>query len=977
MKKIITYASIIVIGIGVLYLIGYICFPRLLVIGKESKNKIYISLGFHANFYHSYRIDTNDEAGFGKDIRIVRKIIEVLDEKNKKGIPVKGVWDFENLFTLEEILPKYAPDIIQNIKRRVKEHGDEIILMSYNNGLVSAMTRDEFVYSIKNAISNPKRSGVRDIFETYSPYVRPQEMMVSAGNFNLYTEHGIKGVVLYYSAIPFDAFRVFVDKLSLQEAHNPLMYHNQLTNEKMLVIPAYNHADLIENVSIYNWVQMLRYEQLRGNIKNDVLICINSDADDSYWYGYNLPSYLKWVPNTGGLSQLIDDVASLEYVEFTTLHEYLQHHTPVKEISFGQDTADGSFNGYVSWAEKKYCSDYWTAVEKDRMTHTCAHALYQYAKQSLPGYIKSALDESLKTRMRLLSTTNFGMATPFLAKNREHVVEDLIQRLQTLTDSVIRQIKAYAQKISDQDKKVQNFGTYEYVNSLLLLKHNDDDFVITISGELSGGYEYFLKHNDMVVPVFVFSHNGISRIFVKDKIPDGVYHIVRIPAANVKKQYTTKATSQLLKNSTIAISFNDGRIDSVKAHDKTFLEEYSLIPWIEYNGKNYRPKKIHIQVINDGSSGVAAVKLYGHISLPNNISQGQFNYCIYLVEGVDMIFVDGDITYPDTPRTKIFKPGIPQLARIYDPGWQQVAPCPLYPAMRASKKQPFTVHKRNYLGVDSQYTIDYFKHSRKNLDLANVNNHITAEYVAVSNGEEFIAVAKDNATLSNFAFCPLQVSHNFFTGFTVSLNPFGTFFGRQYYQPTWGRGRGFQAAILNGDQYHSGACTYSGTTQRFALAIVHGKSTLPAKLKQQLISYANQPCALMLYEKQKQKVVPPLKPPKGVFALYRDDGVYVNFEKADNAVSYIVYCGDKKNSLPMRFTTKETSLFIKEYEKGKAFVQGNTYYVAVQSVDAHGNKSDPLTLVAFIAKEIKEDLDLPIMLQLQIILDTLIAHLRW
>ncbi len=159
----------------------------------------------------------------------------------------------------------------------------------------------------------------------------------------------------------------------------------------------------------------------------------------------------------------------------------------------------------------------------------------------------------------------------------------------------------------------------------------------------------------------------------------------------------------------------------------------------------------------------------GTVALPQNITPGHFEYVIALVDGVDMIFVDGIITYPDTPRTKIFKPGMPQLARIYDPAWQQVAPCPLYPVMRATKGQPFTVLKRNYLGVESQYTIDYFKHSRKNLDLANVNNHITAEYVAITNGKECIAVAKDNATLSNFAFCPLQVQHNFF--FRVCSKP--------------------------------------------------------------------------------------------------------------------------------------------------------------------------------------------------------------
>lgn len=114
--------------------------------------------------YHSFRNDTNDESGFGKDIRIIRHIIRTLDRFNQKGIPVKGVWDFDNLFSLQEILPQYAPDIITDIRRRVQENGDEVILMSYNNGLVSAMTPRELDNAVGWSISNPWQSGVRDVF---------------------------------------------------------------------------------------------------------------------------------------------------------------------------------------------------------------------------------------------------------------------------------------------------------------------------------------------------------------------------------------------------------------------------------------------------------------------------------------------------------------------------------------------------------------------------------------------------------------------------------------------------------------------------------------------------------------------------------------------------------------------------------------------------------------------------------------------
>ena len=41
---------------------------------------------------------------------------------------------------------------------------------------------------------------------------------------------------MYYSAIPFDAFRVFVEPLSFQEALNPIRYANDRTGESMTVI---------------------------------------------------------------------------------------------------------------------------------------------------------------------------------------------------------------------------------------------------------------------------------------------------------------------------------------------------------------------------------------------------------------------------------------------------------------------------------------------------------------------------------------------------------------------------------------------------------------------------------------------------------------------------------------------------------------------------------------------------------------------
>ena len=127
----------------------------------SDRNSIHVAFGFHVNCYHSYRGDTNDNLGFGSDIRIIRKTLDVLDGLNARGVPVKGTWDCENFFSLEKILPEYAPDIIERMKKRVAENGDEQIIMGYSNGALAPMNEEEFTASIELAVTNPAGSGSR------------------------------------------------------------------------------------------------------------------------------------------------------------------------------------------------------------------------------------------------------------------------------------------------------------------------------------------------------------------------------------------------------------------------------------------------------------------------------------------------------------------------------------------------------------------------------------------------------------------------------------------------------------------------------------------------------------------------------------------------------------------------------------------------------------------------------------------------
>ena len=68
--------------------------------------RIHLSFRFHVNFYHSYRGDSLDEKGIGKDIRIIRSILDDIDGLESDGIPVRCAWDIENFFSLETYLPQ-------------------------------------------------------------------------------------------------------------------------------------------------------------------------------------------------------------------------------------------------------------------------------------------------------------------------------------------------------------------------------------------------------------------------------------------------------------------------------------------------------------------------------------------------------------------------------------------------------------------------------------------------------------------------------------------------------------------------------------------------------------------------------------------------------------------------------------------------------------------------------------------------------
>ena len=163
----------------------------------------------------------------------------------------------------------------------------------------------------------------------------------------------------------------------------------------------------------------LHEQQLHGGIPGDVFLFLNTDADSFLWEPMAAP--MDRLPCFGGIGGYIDEVADLDFVVFDTPGGYLKSHAPVGEITFGQDVADGNLSGYMSWSEKPFNRLIWTRLERARAAARLAP--------------RDSASPSFETRVRLLSTTHFGLASPVMNITRE-------RKALALSETMLRQEQA-------------------------------------------------------------------------------------------------------------------------------------------------------------------------------------------------------------------------------------------------------------------------------------------------------------------------------------------------------------------------------------------------------------------------------------------------------------------------------------------------------------------------------------------------------
>ena len=726
-------------------------------------HKIHIAYGFHVNCYHSYRGDTNDEKGFGSDLRIIRGIIRTLDGLNAAGVPVKGTWDSENFFSLEDILPRYAPDILEGMRRRVKERGDENIIMGYSNGALGAMQADELAASVELAITNPQGSGLADLFGGCERIVRPQEVMFTPSQVHTYNKLGVKALCLYYSCVPFDAFRTLIPPLPDEQAFNPLIFTYR--GEDLTVIPTYSNADVCDAGCLRAWVKELHKKQESGAVNSDLFLFINMDADAIFWESLNLPVVKNRIANTDGIRGLVKEVADLDYVVFDTPGGYLKTHAPVGTVRFTQDTADGNFTGYASWAEKPYNRKIWTAIERSR---TAAKARDDKA--------------DFLNRLKLLSTTHFGLATPVLNIQREHTANALAGKL---TGAVLH-----------TDGPLTVYNTSGTSLQCVQLSCSTKE-ALAVQGEGLEAYTVLPMGDGSVFLMLRFADNKKEyRITAEETEP--------VPPAAERFLSLESAGAVLEFGPEKSIRRFSYRGQTVGGTD--FLRSY-----LTYGGKRYGFTADSME--SGALTGGRYIRIRGRILLPRAQRQGAYVFTFFTSEAAEGIFALTDVQYPFTPERDAISTENSSLGRYTDMRWQEAAPF----CISFANNGPVSVIKRNFEGDISSFPAASFAAADPaNRRLDSFNNQLTAGLVGVTDGGKGLLLGNARNVLSSMAHCPMRLTENG----RVIMNPFGTFAGKQRHHPNRSGDRIPKTYTLIAPQGKSLAPSYNGSRERAVLCLL-------------------------------------------------------------------------------------------------------------------------------------------------------------
>ena len=619
--------------------------------------------------------------------------------------------------------------------------------------------------------------------------------MFTPSQVSLYNKLGVKALCLYYSCVPFDAFRTIVPKLTDEYAFNPVKYTYK--NESMTIIPTYSNSDVCDAGTLRAWVKDLRAKQEKGIINRDLLLFINMDADAIFWETMDLGPLTGKLANTDGITGLVEDVADLPYVVFDTVGGYLKNHGTVGEVDFTHDTADGNFTGYASWSEKPFNRRIWTSLER-------ARAMAKVTAK------KDSESPSFFDRVILLSTTHFGLATPVLNIQREKTALDLAEKVTEKEKTAMPESKGFTvYNTNGSNLQCVQVELKEKISDISKLK---------VTG----------KYLDCFTAVSMADDNSSAYLMLKFSENKNKYDI-KITFDGKKEK---PVFSNILSAGDLSIFFSDkGKIAWVQLGDKKLGTDEFLQSFITYAGKKYAFRSVSAKALSVAGKG-EGVRISGEIHLPKEEKGGSFTYDFFTAVGSKAVFVRATVNYPYTPELVSISTENSSLGRYTDMLWQEAVPFQITPKLSGD----ISVIKRNFMDDISSFRTQSFPEcDSKNDYIASFNHQLTAGMTGLYDGEAGLIIANARQVLSSMAHCPMRLEKDK----TVRMNPFGTYYGKQRHHFSRSKEQVLDAYTLVAAQGKPLAPSYNGVSETVLLGLYAFSGTPSSELLSEVCAFAD------------------------------------------------------------------------------------------------------------------------------------------
>ncbi|MBA7599593.1 hypothetical protein ES703_06629 [subsurface metagenome] len=832
------------------------------------QKKIYFVLSPHINYYHSYRGDSRGDTGFGKDLKMMRGILNELDKIEDVGFKfgnMRITWDYGDTFWSIQLQKEFQQDVLDRVIERCKKGKDEVLIGSWGNVAQPILDTEEFIQQYKWFLENSMGIGVNQLFPgRVAPYARTQETMFTQGMIELYNKLGVEGICIYYSMYGFDVARPFINpRLDWNQRYGVVKFNSTITDASCLMIPMYGFGDILDYCSIKRWFEIIRQKQKSGEISGHALIFLNFDMDYENWIGLKLPKFLSWMPNSRGLMEFAEAVDQYDYAEFTNLLDIIPKLKIQGETLLREDVADGMFNGYYNWAQKFNNTKFWTIGQSARWLKCVSDTLIseglaKNSKSEINNFLRNpndSADSYLKSKILFASTTNFGMAMPFLHSDRRKTAMSYVLK------SFIASEKAVNLATREMIKTINNdYGKFKFIISITPITNRgisekekiSVDSSILIQLELPSNFKdqlikqgKFLKllnlsSNELLKSYSVY--NNESGLKLEAIIPKSAFSqndmknaIFSISFSESRPQINNQeliATKTFMKNKYIALEFNNkGKINSFKFNHVEFgcpkFLESSINFYKSNKGKMHNSDIDEIIIQRDGSDGFSAsIKIKSEFEIEKHY-RVYSEKTIKLYSELPYLFVDVLMHVPEIKgeTTNIGKSDGSSyfVEEKYNKKWKEIMPCEIRSNILGTNKA-LRIWKKNFLGNVDYFNLDMKEVDPKNADIDCLVANISDGWMALSNQEKGLLIGFDSLKAANFAFSPLKFKDKGFgdikmKGQQIRINPFGTYYGEVFHYWTEGNGHAQKITANLIGTNESTAPTFSGKTISFNLLL--------------------------------------------------------------------------------------------------------------------------------------------------------------